>query len=187
MAMSFRHSVLVTTAVIGLSAVAAAAAPPGANDPVAPAPSSNGAQVTPTAPTAPGMTKTAPDGAQANEGTQQSMEARVEQRITDLHEKLQITPAQEPAWKKFAQTMRDNARKMDQTFEQRVDQMQNMNALDNMKSYARVSRQHAEDVQALLPPFQALYSKMSPEQKQTADQVFREDANRGAAAGAQHG
>jgi hypothetical protein len=187
--MSFRHSVLVTTAVIGLSAAAAVAAPPGANDPVTPAPSNSGAQVTPTAPTQtpPGMTNTAPGSSQANEATQQSMEARVEQRITDLHEKLQITAAQEPAWKKFAQTMRDNARKMDQTFEQRVDQIQTMTALDNMKSYARVSRQHAEDVQALLPPFQALYSKMSPEQKQTADQVFREDANRGATAGAQHG
>jgi hypothetical protein len=128
------------------------------------------------------------DGSQSGQAapeTEQNMEARVEQRITDLHTRLQITAAQEPEWKKFAQTMRANARKMDQTFEDRVQQMQSMNAMDNMRSYARISQQHAQDVQALLPPFQALYGKMSPSQKQTADQVFREDANRGGQA--QHG
>jgi len=196
MRMNFRQSVLVTSAIVGLSAMTAIAAPPGSNAPgsneaATPAPSTGGAPAAPVQP-APGMATTpgAPDNAQANEtapATPQSMEARVEQRITELHEKLQITPAQEPAWKKFADTMRENARKMDQTFEKRVDQMQSMSALENMKSYARISREHAEDVQALLPPFQALYGKMSPTQRQTADQVFREDANRGEAARAQHG
>ena len=40
---------------------------------------------------------------------------RTEQRLADLHSKLQITPAQEPQWQKFAQAMRDNGRKMDET------------------------------------------------------------------------
>ena len=159
---SFRHGAVVTTAIIGLTAMAAVAAPPpGAKDPV----------------TSPGSpTPAAPS-------TQQSMAARVDQRIKELHTKLQITSAQEPAWQNFAQTMRDNARKMDQAFEARVDRMQSMNAMDNMRSYAQLSQQHAQDVQALLPPFEALYGSMSETQKHTADQVFRDDANRGA----QHG
>lgn len=169
MRVTFRQSGLITTAIIGLTAMTAAAAPPGAKDPVTP-PTVAGSQASPTAP-----------------ATQQSMEAQVDQRINDLHGKLQITAAQEPAWQKFAQTMRDNARKMDQAFEQRVDQMQSMNAMDNMKSYAHISQQHAKDVQALLPPFEALYGSMSESQKQTADQVFRQDANRGDKASPQHG
>jgi periplasmic protein CpxP/Spy len=163
MRMTLRHSAVITTAIIGLTALTAVAAPQGAKDPVTP-PGSQAA--------------TAP-------ATTQSMEASVDQRIKELHTKLQITAAQEPAWQKFAQTMRDNAREMDQAFETRVDQMQSMNAMDNMKSYAQISQQHAQDVQALLPPFEALYGSMSESQKHTADQVFREDANRGAPA--QHG
>ena len=74
---------------------------------------------------------------------------------------------------------------MDQAFEARVDQMQSMNAMDNMRSYAQLSQQHAQDVQALLPPFEALYGSISETQKRMADQVFRDDVNRGAQA--QHG
>jgi hypothetical protein len=196
MRMSFRQSVFITPAVlgaiVGLTAMSAIAAPPDATDATTPAPSASSPMRTSpgtSGPAASGTSAGAQDNAQANDSapaTRQSMEAQVEQRIEDLHSKLQITATQEPAWKKFAQTMRDNARKMDQTFEQRIGQMDSMNALDNMKSYARISREHADDVQALLPPFQALYGKMSQSQKQAADQVFREDANRGAAQ-AQHG
>jgi protein CpxP len=169
MRMISRHSAVVTAAVVGLAAMSAAAAPPGAKDPTAvPPPASTSEPTNSNATTA----ESAP-------GTQQSMEARVEQRINDLHAKLQITQAQESEWQKFAQTMRDNARKMDQAFESRMNQMDSMTAMDNMQSYARLSQQHAQDVQALLPPFRALYGRMSQSQKQTADQVFREDANHG--------
>ncbi len=200
MRMSFRQGALVTTAIIGLSAMTAAAAPPATTDattpaptspmqtsPIKPAPATQGSAATSATP---GMSNGAQDNAQANGAapdSKESLEARVEQRIDELHSKLQITAAQEPAWKKFAQTMRENARKMDQSFEQRIGQLDNMNALQNMKSYARVSREHADDVQALLPPFKSLYAKMTESQKQTADQMFREDANRGGPAAAQHG
>jgi len=132
------------------------------------------------------VTQSAPDTARSAE-TAQSMEAKVDQHISELHDKLQITAAQEPEWKKFAQTMHDNARKMDKTFETRFEQLDTMNAVDNMRSYARVSQQHAQDVQALVPPFQALYGKLTESQKHTADEVFREDANRGNQAREQHG
>ncbi|WP_199855831.1 Spy/CpxP family protein refolding chaperone, partial [Burkholderia metallica] len=35
-------------------------------------------------------------------------EARIEQRIKYLHDQLKITSAQEPQWKTFADTMREN-------------------------------------------------------------------------------
>ena len=185
MRIGFRQSAVVTTAIIGL-AMTAAAAPPGAKSPLTPPASSEAQPAPPAGSLAP--VQGAQGGAdQAAPATEQSMQERVDQRINDLHSKLQITAAEEPEWKKFAQTMRENARKMDQSFESRVDKIQSMNALDNMRSYARLSQQHAQDVQSLVPAFQALYGKMSQAQKQTADQVFREDANRGAQSHAQHG
>ncbi len=193
MRMTFRNTAFVTTAIIGLTAMSVVAAPPGATDPTATGtpPASSGAPPATSEPTANAASPTAgPQSQQDANGTAdtaQGMEARVEQRINDLHAKLQITPAQEADWKKFAQTMRDNARKMDQQFEGLMQQLDSMNALENMRSYAKISQQHAQDVQALVSPFQALYGKMSQSQKQTADQVFREDANRGQPSQAQHG
>lgn len=177
MSMTFRRGAVVSGVIIGLTAVAAVAAPPGAQSPVAPSSS---------------PTRNAPSTEQGAAVSPQSMEARVDQHITQLHTQLQITPAQEPAWQKFAQTMRNNARKMDEAFANRIDQMPTMNATANMKSYAQIAKQHAEDVRALVTPFEALYASMSESQKQNADQVFREDANRGPGgqvqgAQAQHG
>lgn len=166
MRMKIRDGVAVAVAIVGLSAMAVAAEPEGANSPMAP----------PAAQT------------EAGPANQQNMEARVNQHIKDLHAKLQITAAEEPQWQKFAQTMRANARNMDQAFDNRIDQLQSMNALQNMASYSHIAEQHAKDVKALLPSFEALYASMPQSQKQNADQVFREDANRGAArAEAQHG
>jgi len=156
---SLRQTVIATTAIIGLSAFAAVAAPPASGDPtvVHPSVTTNG-QPTSTA---------------------HVMEGKIEQRIADLHAKLQISPAQQPQWDQFSQLMRDNARSMDQSFQHRVQTMPSMTATENMQSYADVSMAHAQDVEKLVPAFQALYGTMSDSQKRRADQVFRDDANHG--------
>ena len=105
-------------------------------------------------------------------------ENRVEKRITDLHARLKITPAQEQEWNQFAGVMRDNARQMDQDYQQRSRRVREMSALDNMQSYAKIAEAHAQDVQKLVPAFETLYNSMSAEQKRTADQVFRSYAER---------
>jgi hypothetical protein len=105
-------------------------------------------------------------------------ENRVEKRITDLHARLKITSAQEQQWNQFAQVMRDNARQMDQDYQRRAQRVQEMSALDNMQSYAKIAEAHAQDVQKLVPAFEALYNAMSAEQQHTADQVFRSYAER---------
>lgn len=102
-----------------------------------------------------------------------NMEERVERRIADLHAKLLITSAQDQQWQQFAQVMRDNARNMDQTFKERAQNFQSLNAVENMQSYAEIAQRHAQDVQRLVPAFQNLYNSLSDEQKRTADQVFR--------------
>jgi hypothetical protein len=102
-----------------------------------------------------------------------SLTERVEQHISQLHTQLRITPAQQPQWDQFALVMRDNAKNMNQTLEQRGAVFASMNALDNMQSYARIAQQHAEDMQKLATAFQPVYQSMSDDQKQNADTVFR--------------
>jgi protein CpxP len=103
---------------------------------------------------------------------------RVEQRIKELYSQLRITPAERPQWDQFAQVMRDNARDMDQAWLQRVNHVESMNAVQNMQSYEQIAEQHAQHVQKLVPAFQNVYNVMSEEQKQLADQVFRENAQK---------
>ena len=106
----------------------------------------------------------------------QSMAGRIEQRITDLHRKLQITREQQPHWHAFVSVMRENARGMDETFQRRVRGMPDMNAVQNMQSYAQVSAAHAADMQRMVPSFEALYATMTERQQRIADRVFRDDA-----------
>lgn len=98
--------------------------------------------------------------------------ARVEQHVADLHKRLAITPAQQPQWDVFAGVMRDNARAMEQGYKQRQGRGA-VSALDDMRGYAAESRMHADAVARLVPPFEALYAGMNPEQRAAADKTFQ--------------
>ena len=87
--------------------------------------------------------------------------------------KLHITPEQSQQWDQFTQVMRDNAKQMDHTYQQRAAKLGTMSAVDNMQSSAQIEQQRAQDMQKLVPAFQTLYSSLSDQQKQTADQLFR--------------
>jgi protein CpxP len=163
MRISMRQTAIATTAIIGLSAFAAAAAPP-AGDPTA---------------TRASTTTSGHSATRHHTDVHHNMVGTVEQRITDLHARLQITTAQQPQWDQFIQVMRDNAQSMDQTFQQRVQTMPTMTATENMQSYALLASTNAQDAEKLVPAFQALYDTMTDTQKRTADQVFRDDAHHG--------
>jgi D-alanyl-D-alanine carboxypeptidase len=151
---SFRQTAIATTAIIGLSTFAAAAAPlPATGNPTVVRASATSAQTT------------------------HAMDTKIEQRIADLHAKLQISAAEQPQWDQFAQVMRDNARTMNQTFQQRVHTLPAMTATDNMQSYAQIATEHAQEMQKLVPAFEALYASMPDSQQRVADKVFRDDAH----------
>ena len=164
---SLRQTVFATTAIIGLSAFAAAAAPPAAGNPTA-------------APPAAAVSGQA--AAPATPAVHRSQESTVEQRIADLHARMKITPEEEVQWGQFAQVMRDNAVAIDQAFQSRVKALPTMTAADDVKSYAGLSAEHAQNMQKLVPVFQALYDSMPDGQKHLADQVFRANANHSAPA-----
>jgi hypothetical protein len=76
---------------------------------------------------------------------------------------------------------------MDQAVMQRAQQFETMNAVQNMQSYEQLAEAHAQHLQKLVPAFETVYDAMSDQQKQTADQVFRENAEQHAQRGAHRG
>lgn len=103
----------------------------------------------------------------------------VEGRISDLHNRLQITPAQEDQWKQVADVMRQNAKDVEAVIKERAS-AKSMTAVDDLKSYEKISAVHEEGMKRLIPPFQTLYDSMSDQQKKNADAVFRSQQRRGA-------
>jgi hypothetical protein len=145
---------------VGLSPALALAQTTGA------APSATDAPAATTNPQAP------PPPAQTKRG--QQMQDRVEQRIKDLHERLQITPQQESQWNAFAGVMRANAQHMDQLLAERIKNRRSMNAVENMRSYTAMAEAHAQDMQQLQTAFETLYNSFSDSQKKLADDAFRD-------------
>jgi len=93
--------------------------------------------------------------------------------IKSLHDKLKITPAQEPQWDAVAQIMATNAKTMHQLVEERASNLKTMSAVDDLQSYQAIADAHAAGVRALIPAFQTLYASMDDAQKKNADAVFR--------------
>jgi hypothetical protein len=98
---------------------------------------------------------------------------RVEARITMLHAKLTITPAQEDLWKNVTQVMRDNAQTMEALTKARAEKATTMTAVDDFNSYSEIADAHAAGLKKFVPVFQALYASMSDAQKAQADTLFR--------------
>jgi protein CpxP len=97
----------------------------------------------------------------------------VEQRITQLHTDLKITPDLESKWNSVAQAMRDNASNMDKlTAEKRQQAPQNMTAVDDLQTYQEFTQAHLDGLKNLTSSFKSLYSAMNDQQKKNADEVF---------------
>ena len=105
-------------------------------------------------------------------------EARIEQRIKYLHDQLKITSAQEPQWKTFADTMRDNGETMGRLYRDRMAK-HDVSALDDMKQYAELSQANADGAKKLSDAFAPLYASFPAEQKALADTTFRSWLNHG--------
>ena len=96
-----------------------------------------------------------------------------EGRITELHAKLKITPAQEDLWSGVTQVMRANAQAMEPLRKARAEKASTMTAVDDFTSYAEIADVHADGIKKFVPVFAALYDSMSDAQKKNADTMFR--------------
>lgn len=105
-------------------------------------------------------------------------QAQVEGRIRDMYATLHITKAQDAAWDAFAQVMLDNAQAMDAAVKQYGTDRAKLNAVQILDNYAAISEQHARNVERLSAALEVLYASLSPEQRQTADAMFRASTQR---------
>lgn len=114
--------------------------------------------------------KVAPGGGPAARAY--STPERVEARIADLHEKLAISSAQEPAWNRLAETMRDNAAAVESQAADREKALQTMTVMDDLRSYEALSKAHADGMTKLIAAFGPLYASMPADQQKKADAEF---------------
>jgi periplasmic protein CpxP/Spy len=102
----------------------------------------------------------------------------VEQRITNLHAALKITPDEESKWNDVAQAMRENAAAMDKLVAAtRTTPPQNMSAVDDLKMYQKFAQAHVDGLKNLMSSFEKLYAAMPDAQKKIADEVFKSSRN----------
>jgi hypothetical protein len=101
---------------------------------------------------------------------------QTEARIKQLQGVLKITEAQTELWNNLTGVMRENAKDMDALTDtvakERAKGTKTMNAVEHMKLHSQITEAHLAQLQKFIPPFEALYSSMSDEQKKTTDTIF---------------
>ena len=109
----------------------------------------------------------------------QEVQARTEARISALHDQLHISAAEEPNWQAFTAVMKQNASEQAASLQARQQNFAGMNAVQDLQSFADLTRQQGEQIGKLVGPFQTLYAQFSPDQKATADRIFHNYTSHG--------
>ncbi len=99
-------------------------------------------------------------------------QVRTEQRILEMHDKLNLDANQEELWGNVTQILRDNAKTMDTLTQNRVDQADKMNAVEDLKSYGEIAQAHANGVQKMIPAFSNLFKSMTVDQQKSVNSFF---------------
>jgi hypothetical protein len=95
----------------------------------------------------------------------------VEASIASLHQRLQITPAQEAPFDAVANAIRANARAEATAPHQ---PSANASAIDELRAEIQYDEMELAGLKKLLPALEALYASLSPAQRQAADSAFRQ-------------
>jgi hypothetical protein len=95
----------------------------------------------------------------------------VEASIASLHQRLQITPAQEAPFSAVANVLRANARAEATAPHQPPA---NASAVDELRAEIHYDEIELAGLKRLLPALEALYASLSPAQRQAADATFRQ-------------
>jgi LTXXQ motif family protein len=94
----------------------------------------------------------------------------IEANISSLHQRLQITPAQEAQFGAVANVLRANAHAEATAPHQPPA---NASAVDELRAEIQYDEVELAGLKRLLPALEALYASLSPAQRQAADAAFR--------------
>jgi LTXXQ motif family protein len=95
----------------------------------------------------------------------------IEANISSLHQRLQISPAQEAQFSAVANALRANAR-AEATAPH--EPPPNASAVDELRAEIQYDETELAGLKRLLPALEALYASLSPAQRQAADMAFRQ-------------
>lgn len=95
-----------------------------------------------------------------------------EAQIKTLQKELMITESQRELWYDVVLVMRQNAKEMDAFDRKTAKERDPLTAVEQMRVYTRVTEIRLNQLNRLLPPFQAFYSLLSDEQKRFADAMI---------------
>jgi hypothetical protein len=99
-----------------------------------------------------------------------------EVQIKQLQDVLNITEAQKELWDNLAKVMRENATDMDALrdarYKERAEGAKTLNAVEHMKLHSQITKAQLDQMEKLIPPFEAFYSSMSDQQKNITNSVF---------------
>ncbi len=99
--------------------------------------------------------------------------AYTETQIKQLQDTLNITAAQEELWNNLTAVMRENAKDMDAFTKDRAESTKTMNSVERMKFHSQITKAHLDQMEKLIPPFEAFYASMTDQQKSITDVIFR--------------
>jgi len=102
----------------------------------------------------------------------------VEAQIARLHDRLKITPEQQPLFDAVARAMRDNRDSHKGLMQQKQQNEGGMTALEDLRNYAEIAQHHADSVKTLADAFTPFYAALSDDQKKAADELFRQHKRR---------
>ena len=95
----------------------------------------------------------------------------LDMQIQQLHQRLHITSAQEPEFKRFTDVLRSNEEAMRSLIQQRPAAIAT-NPVERLRFQQKLVAANASDLQRLIGPFSRLYDLFSPAQKRLANQIF---------------
>ena len=96
----------------------------------------------------------------------------VDGRIAFLKAELKITPAQETQWQQVEAAMRENAKALDQTITTARQNRTSMDPVQRLELRGQFAKVRADNDARLLAAFKPLYTSLSPEQQQMANQLI---------------
>ena len=91
----------------------------------------------------------------------------MQKRLEDFRQKLQLTPAQEPAWNGFVQSMQPNAEQRHARLDwQGMDKLTTPERIDRMRA---MHAQHGAEMERRGEAVKAFYAQLTPAQQKTFD------------------
>lgn len=97
-----------------------------------------------------------------------------EARVKLIRERVTLTPEQSSALDAMTAIMRNNRKVLGDMTRGRQDSHKNMNAAEDVRSYAQLRQVEVDGVKQLAVSFDAFYNTLSAEQKKTVDVIFAE-------------